>query len=419
MKKVLILHAYFPPFGGIAMQRVTNFVKSLNQFGWEPVVVTIPKWGEKGKKDYTMLDKIPSNVEVHRIFYFNYRKIVPGEIAKLFKPIEKKYLFPDVYVIWNYFAYKFIKKYLKQNKVDVAYVCVSPFSTLLLAHRIKQEFNIPVVADFRDAFSFGNYYILDQNQKEAKRAYNIEERVFNDFNAIIQVTPYNKARYEEIFPQFSQKIKLITNGFDDDDFKNVPTNRKNNNKEFTLGYNGTFSRLVPLQPLLDAITTIYKQKKIKIRFSIATPTKINAIKSKNAFLFKEGLINYVGYLSHKESLLNLSACDAIIFIFASGPATKGAFSGKIFEYIRMNRPILFLNEKGSDASKIIEATRTGVTINIDNQDEIISTLLEMHNKWKEGKLGHSPDWNEINKYERRVLTQKLVEVFDEMKDKER
>ena len=41
MKKVLFISYFFPPLTGPGAQRVTKFVKYLNEFGWNPLVLTV------------------------------------------------------------------------------------------------------------------------------------------------------------------------------------------------------------------------------------------------------------------------------------------------------------------------------------------------------------------------------------------
>ena len=41
MNKVLVIAYYFPPLGLSGVQRTTKFVKYLQDFGWEPTVLTV------------------------------------------------------------------------------------------------------------------------------------------------------------------------------------------------------------------------------------------------------------------------------------------------------------------------------------------------------------------------------------------
>ena len=97
MKNVLVLAAKFPPTSAVGGIRSLKFVKYLPDFGWNPIVIT-PSIGSKKVLDDTLLNEIPPAVEIHRSYFLNYRKWIPGDIAKLIKSLERNYVFPDKYI---------------------------------------------------------------------------------------------------------------------------------------------------------------------------------------------------------------------------------------------------------------------------------------------------------------------------------
>ncbi|MBN1782768.1 hypothetical protein JW948_16650, partial [bacterium] len=90
MKRCVIISAYFPPVGGIGVQRVSKLVKYLPAGGWHPVVITTPRHALRMPQDPSMLRDLPDSLEIHRPFYYDSRKIIPGDIAKLYAPVEKR-----------------------------------------------------------------------------------------------------------------------------------------------------------------------------------------------------------------------------------------------------------------------------------------------------------------------------------------
>jgi glycosyltransferase involved in cell wall biosynthesis len=416
MKNCLMISANFPPVGGVGVQRITKLVKNLPSLGWNPIVITVPTYSRKSTKDYSMMKELPENLEVHRPFYFDYRKIVPGDIAKLFKSWEKKYLFPDKYVIWNHFAFQCIKEITQKQKIDVAFVNIPPFSGLLLADKIKRTLNLPTIVNFRDPFSFNNYIRLEDREEERRRSVEIEKSVFPQLDRIICVTPYVIKRYGELFPNLKGKFELIPNGYDENDFSEIDTSAPAKASGFSMGYNGSVSSLVPIEPLLNAIYEIYTTHNINITLNIASQNSQSKFEKKSPECFHAGLVNFKGFLPHRESLENLATSNVLAIMFANDPATIGAYPGKVFEYFRMNRPILLLNNRVSPLARlIVDKTKSGVAVNIDNQKEIIQAILNFYELWKSDKLTHAPDWSEIRKFEYGNLTQKLVEIFEDVR----
>jgi len=413
LKTVLILAAYFPPSGGVGVIRTLKNIKYLPEFGWKPIVVTLPERATKRVIDNSLMEKIPSGTEIHRPFFFDYRKIIGGDIARFLSPLLGRIHFPDKFIQWNYFAFKYISKnILPFSDVDLIYTSVGPHSTMLLAHKLKQHFNIPIVIDFRDPFSFSQYNLLDTQEARQSNAEKIEAAVFRDADHIINVSRIWKDKYEQLYPDIVSKSSLIHNGYDEDDFK-FPTHSGKNN-HFTLGYNGTFSRLVPLEPLLAAITSIHQHHGIPIHLNIATPTSKRKLVSRHPYLFENNLIKYKGFMPHGESLQYLQRSDAVVLILNDIDATVGMIPAKTFEYLRIHKPILLLHRKEGHLSEIVEKTQTGVGVNITDQEAIVRTLLSLQRQWAQNSLLYDPVHHEIKKFERRHLTGLLARVFDSL-----
>ncbi|PKM92338.1 MAG: hypothetical protein CVU81_01005 [Euryarchaeota archaeon HGW-Euryarchaeota-1] len=88
-------------------------------------------------------------------------------------------------------------------------------------------------------------------------------------------------------------------------------------------------------------------------------------------------------------------------------------SGKIFEYIRANKPILALVLSDSPPANLIKETDTGIAIEPDDVEGIKKAILYFYNQWKNKNLKINPDWEIIRRYDRKNLTKKLAQIFDE------
>lgn len=412
MKTVMVLSANFPPRGGAGVFRTLKFTKYLPTVGWRPIVVT-PQAGIKHIQDDSLAQEVPEDTIIHRPTFFDYQRRLPKIMGKIFRSIEKRLYFPDNYARWNKTAYQYISQnIIPQEKIDLIYTTMSPYSSMLLAHSLKQHYQIPFVLDFEDPFSFNQYVLLDQKNSYRKKAQQIEKIVFRDADHINNVTQIWKAKYETLYPEISPKSSLIHNGYDEEDF--VDLGRRDKNKLFTIGYNGTFSRIVPLEPLISAIIDIHQNHKIPMRLNIATPLKKAKLESRYAYLFQNDLIEYKGFLPHQESLKNVLQSDISALILNDLEATEGMIPAKTFEYLRIGNPILVLHRKNSFLANIIEKTKTGITVDISDHDQIVQSLLSLHEQWRSNFHSHQPDWDKIERYEYRHLSQKLAEVFEKI-----
>ena len=65
--RVLFVTYYYPPSGGPGVQRALKFSRYLPDSGWQPVVLSVREddaaWPAR---DESLLEEIPTDVEVHR-----------------------------------------------------------------------------------------------------------------------------------------------------------------------------------------------------------------------------------------------------------------------------------------------------------------------------------------------------------------
>jgi hypothetical protein len=212
-------------------------------------------------------------------------------------------------------------------------------------------------------------------------------------------------------------MHLITNGYDENDFTGIESGPVSGGPPpggsvFTIGYNGSHSRLAPMAPLVNALCAIYETRGLRMKLNIATNDPLPKFKAKFPKLFEYGLVDFKGFLPHRESLRNLSGCNLLAFMFADSPATEGAYSGKVFEYLRIGRPIVLLHRRDSDIARLIAGTGSGTTVNIGSPDEIVREFVHYHDLWKAGRPAHAPDLEKIRAFDYRNLTMSLARLFE-------
>ena len=121
-----------------------------------------------------------------------------------------------------------------------------------------------------------------------------------------------------------------------------------------------------------------------------------------------------GSLHYRKNLEELMRCD-LLLIFLS-PGRKTSVPAKLYEYLNTKKPILGLMREG-DCANLIRETKTGVVVDPSDMEQIASVVYEFYQKWKRGQQVIDPDWKLINQFERKSLTAKLAEVFEECSGK--
>lgn len=436
-KKVLFIAHIFPPSGGSGIQRSLKFVKYLREFGWEPIVVTVGNT-KYNLKDETMISEIPEEVEVIRIDervnidsdYVNklvqiYLGVVNdnglmekyiNELNKSQEHLSRLLIQPDAYILWATEVLDKIDDKVDFEEIDMVYTTSGPYSDHIIGYYLKQKYNKPWVADFRDEWTNNPYVNYDRSSISYKINYVMENNIVNKADSIIAVTPTSKLNYEKIFCLEANKAHEITNGYDEEDFNNLISKKEKNDK-FTIVHNGLLYMIRTPETFLKAITNLIKNGKInKSKINVLFPLIENEEKWKE-YIMDNDLVDVVkitGYLNHKESLDLATNSDLLLLIIGSGVENRSVYTGKVFEYLRLCKPILSLSPKESLVEKLIDKTNRGKNFEFDDIQGIEDYILEMYIKWENGLLCEFQITEDVREFERKRLTSKLSDIFNKI-----
>jgi len=398
-KKVLFITYYFPPSGGSGVQRPLKFIKYLRHFNWEPVVFTI-KDGEYPAVDETLWKEVPENTTVLRVPAFEpykwYKKFTnKNKTAKIDRNVLEttskswkdrlaiwlrgNIFIPDARRFWIRPSVKFLFRYLKKNPVDAIISTGPPHSTHLIALAVKQKFNIPWIADFRDPWTKIYYHQQLQLSKWAEKKHlQLEEKVLKQADIVVTI---GKTLAEELAEIRQLPVEYIYNGYDESDFapyRNAPLYEK-----FTLTYMGTL--LPHIEPVIfwgALYNWLEKNPDAKTQFQIRMVGKIPEKVKQN--MQNAGLGEYAYFspdvVQHNVAIEEI--CKSHI-LFLSVVLDKNTVSGKLFEYLASGKPFLcFCNPEG-DAAQIIKECNTGIILPYDaKENQIHEFLTTQWNRYK-------------------------------------
>lgn len=442
MKKVLIVAYYFPPLGWSGVQRTLKFVKYLRSFGWEPIVVTV---GETKFSvfDDTLLNEIPEGIEVVKIDDVKFKGITDtmkealksyvntsfdfisnddlvkeyeNEIEKKFCELRDLLLLPDGNAIWANNVIKEINRSVKLKDIDVVYTTSAPYSSHLVGLHIKNIYNIPWVADFRDEWINNPYCDYDEDGIKFKIENAMEESVVANCNKIITTTPQASENFIKRYDLNDKSVVTITNGYDENDFKYIRKSQGKNSK-FTIIHNGSCYLNRSPKTFFKAVRNLIENnmidsKKIKIVFIGSNDKEVMEISKKE--ICKYDIVCETGYLSHEESLNLTMNADLLLLIGGIIEKQKSVFPGKVFEYLRMQKSILAISPHGSVIEELLEETNSGKSFQETDIIGMENFINEKYNIWDQNIDKVMPNIERIKQYERKVLTSKLVEVFEKL-----
>jgi len=417
MKKILIITYYWPPSGGAGVQRWLKMAKYLPEFGIEPIVLTV----DPNYASYPLLDNTfiaPEGVEVHRTQSFEplkiYAKIfgkskVPysgfsnvntqSPISKLSRYVRGNFFIPDARRGWNKYALEKARKLLRENQIDIIITTGPPHSTHLIGLELKKEFKLLWYADFRDPWTDIYYYddllLTEANQRRDK---NLELEVLQKSDIVFSVCPSNQAILQEkLSADEKEKVILLTNGFDQDDFGD-PSGAENSGI-LNIVYTGTIAPSYNSLPFFEILKHVSFEWKLTFAGNMSTDIQT---------WFKENSLmpnlDYKGYVNHYEAIELLKKGDLLLHIVPDTEKNRMGTTGKLFEYIGARKPILNIGPQEGDSAKFIAEVGAGKTFLRDEKAEILAFLNDI-------KSSQKPFETEAKRFSRKQITQELSELL--------
>ncbi|AZO94023.1 glycosyltransferase [Halocella sp. SP3-1] len=437
INKVLVIAYYFPPLGWSGTQRTLKFVKYMRMFNWEPVVVTVGN-SPFPVIDETLEEEVEKSIKIVRIDDLFFKNKTDNILDNLYsyvnssfdliesenlkneymKEIESKMndlrsllMLPDNNIIWANKVLKKISKKVNFDDIDLLYSTSGPYSDHIIAYHIKKLYKKPWVADFRDEWTNNPYYNYNKDSIRFKVEKYLENRIINFADKIVTISRLSKENYVNKFGLEKNKVEVITNGYDEKDF--VEIGNKTNKNKFTIVHSGAFYLIRNPLSFIKAINNLInkgkiEKEKIQIEFIGTFESKIKEIVDKNSM---DGLIKWIDYLPHKESLQHCIESNMLLLVVGEGENLKSFYTGKVFEYLRTNKPILALSPKGSVVEELMIETGHGKNVEYNDIKGIEEVILDYYIKWQKGNEPYL-DKEIIKKYERKNLTRKLVDIFE-------
>lgn len=424
MREVLFIAYYYPPMAGAGVQKSLKFVKYLQEFDYHPIVLTVNPRYARWIKDKSLLSEVPQSTVVYRTptidLNWLFKALWGFRLNKVVTWLQHNWLLPDPEKTWLPFARRQIDKIVKRHNIDLVYITGGPFSTMLLGPYCFEKHHLKYVVDFRDEWT-SNPTRLDASFPRRSQAIDnqYEATVIKYASGVVYTIPLlMKENFEQKYPLLLKKpTRIITNGFDEPDFAGLVKTHVNIDK-LRIVYTGSFYDRRQPGILWEAIKQLIHENKLeqnKISIEIIgrnTPSFVLGDYIADASISQ--IVKFTSNKQHKDSLASLVNADALLLYIAQGPNCKAEMTGKLFEYIRSNTPILAIIPPDGIAAEIIRNSKTGFIYDSAEVDAVKGGILEIYKLWESGQLKLNPDMEYMNRFSRKALTGQLARLFDEV-----
>jgi glycosyltransferase involved in cell wall biosynthesis len=283
-----------------------------------------------------------------------------------------------------------------------------PSSVHLVGAAVKRATGIPWVADLRDSVVAHPHRHAERLLVRAKEQgeHAVAKLIGSYADTIVCVSDAIAEEMRERKP--AGEVLTIANGSDFDDFAGLEHRAV---ERFRITHAGSFFGKRDPRPFLTALHD--SGLDIVARF-------LGDFRSTDREWAAElGLgdrLELIDYAPRRRSLELQRDSEALLLLIPeAGGRGKGVLSGKVFEYLAAERPILAAVPPDGAAAKLLEETGAAVIAPPDDSAALRTALEELHGRWAAGTLDGAPlsdRWRE--KLSRASRVEELAEVLERL-----
>ncbi len=430
-KRVLIFAYFFPPLGGAGVQRIVKFAKYLPTLGWEPTIVTVRS------RDYWMADsglarELGPGVRIQRTRSLTglavLRRLAPRQagatqggvrassagIVRL-RRLAGWVLIPDSYIGWVPYAIRAGEALLRERHYDCILTTSSPDSTHLIGQHLARRWRIPWVADFRDPWVRRLSFAPPTAWHRARHV-TLERSILRQASRVTVTAEATRddylARYAEL-PR--EKVQVITNGYDEEDFAGLSEVLPARDTMQVL-HAGQLNPERPARPFLLGLQrflsrTPHARGRLRVRF--LGPCYAGDLAAARQLALSD-VVTFEAGRTHREIVSELLRSHLLLLMEQDSERGGLILPGKIFEYLRAERPILALLPPGTawDLVAGLGAGRCVRTGDLEGCAQALSTYFTEYEHG--GPPATSVAHEQLARFERRALAARLAQLMDSL-----
>jgi len=421
--RALIVSYYFPPAGGGGVQRVLKLCKHLPAFGWDVDVLAPddPKWVAH---DPGLAAEIPAGTVVHRARYRGPSDERPAAdvlagaeglrgVAARAGLYGRQLLVPDPRVVWVPDAARAAVRIVRERSASVVLTTSPPSSAHMIGNVVARRTGVPWIADLRESWLANPHRRYDRRSVRAKRAVleTMARRTFARVSALTAVTETIAEEARALAPAGTPSA-VISNGCDFDEFaglEHTPSDR------LRILHAGFFFGVRSPRPFLEALARLLADRP-ELR-EVVEARFVGGFRSADR-QWAESLglgaaLRIDGFLPHDQALAAMKGADALLLLIPrAGGLGLSVLSGKLFEYLAAERPVLALVPPEGIAADLLRSTGFARIADPDDVGAIRAQLEDLVEAWRAGDLGDRPlpvDLRE--RLDRRTRASEMADVF--------
>ena len=422
--KILIVSPNFPPLNSIAALRPYSWAKYWRVLGHDITVLTttkplsdrnlnydlsrfdlieidIPGYNHLRRLDNTPNEHLPSESTTK---YAVARRIldVLNEVRRS-RGIFLGARMPDHHDLWVWPALRWARK----KHWDLVVSSHGPYAAHLVALHLKKQGHAGKwIADFRDLWTQSHLFpgVFPFSVLERR----IEKSIAFHADAL---TTVSKPLAKVLESTHGKVATVIENGIDLDDYQSLPVAPVfPRDGFFRIVYTGTvYPGKRDPGPLFEAIKSLREeglQEVERVRLVFAG-RNLGPIINLASSLGIADLVDHAGFVSREVALVMQRDANALLFLEFEAPGVDGILTGKIFEYLASQAPIIGVGVSPSSATGVlVEQAGAGQMLGND-VDRIKRYLIRLLRA--EMPMERVPAFVR-ERYDRKILAERMLKL---------
>ena len=421
MRHALFVTFQYPPDASSSgVLRTLKYTRYLADHGWRVTVLSVASSAYETVDEATLAD-IPPTVRVVRTPYLDTRK----QLA-----VRGRYLaltaLPDRFVGWLPWAVAAGLRIARADPVDLVYSTSPPATAHLIAWRLSRRLRKPWVADFRDPW-FEDPPEPGAPAGKLFRAIDrrLEAGVVKAARHIVASTESLRDQLAARYPKLDgTKFGFIPNGYDEADFANVvphesatATGNAPARECMSIVHAGSINPdFRDPMPLVHALARARDQgllepHRIRLRFLGGGPYADSpALQRALADSGLAEIVQMLPRLPYAQALAELARAD--VLLLQASEDTRALVPAKLYEYLRMQKPVLALTLPG-ESSALLARTGGGLVVDPADGEALAQAVAGLYRHWQGGTLGTvCADQALLARYDRSALAGQLATTFE-------
>jgi glycosyltransferase involved in cell wall biosynthesis len=409
LKKALLIAYNFPPLNNGGVQRSLKFVKFLPQHGVNVVVLT-HSYSKTSIENHDGVIRVPDTCRHSE----DARIHLPCRAVRKLSRLLGIYF--SSYNMWRNKASRLADDILTRVRPDLIIATFPPAAALEIGISFSKRAGLPLIADFRDGLLFEP--AGPSRVRRHVRAYykKLENEVVNNSGAITTVSEpishYFRERYN------LKNVFAIGNGFDPDDFDNLPETTGIDRSKFNIVYTGRLSLSdagCDASSFFDALHELISKddntrRKVRLhmigRFTRREIARMKRLITGDVLVIRD-------IVEKDKALACQKAADLLLLVTSIN--RRSVITGKLFEYLCAGKPVLALTHN-SACGRIIEETGAGWVVPPHDKPAISQTLHKIITD-ADFHRSVSGDAGKIEKYSSSSQIEKLAGVINHLAGK--